>query len=284
MPQLTLVAHYGPKNRLQQVAFMTYVHACQQTVSRSVLGERFAPYQDAQIHGTLIGLEEVTGLPDTDPPTHYNANLWHGRGELRAMDLECALRLARSLPPMTIRFGGFQPQDRGIESRGHSAYARSFGIDWRTGKVVIIGWVVSAQYAGAQKSDFWQKSDFFREDDDLHGYTKLWAIRRTFAERCGMHHKYEDDSDFFVTIGELTGLAGLDEPILTELRDAGEEAAEALRKQLADPRRAIDLPLRAEDLSVVRYMDESLDPAGSLAFPITDPDLDVAALWRSLYV
>jgi hypothetical protein len=263
MSPLTLVAHYGLKRRPQQTAFMDYVRACQRAVNRSALGARFTPYQEAQIHGTLIGLEEVTDRPAAAPGIHYNANLWQRTGQLQAMDLDCTLALARALPPLTLRFGGFQPQDRVIESRGQTAYARSFRIDWRTRKVVIIGW----SYEGGAFTD----------------YTKLWAVRRTFAERCHVHHKYEDDSDFFVTIGELTGLDRLDETTLDELYNAGEEVVETVRARLADPRRAIDLPLRAEDLSVVRYTDERLNPASSRAFPVTDPNLNAAALWRVLY-
>ncbi len=257
MSQLTLVAHYGPKKRSSQAPFMAYVHACQEAMGRSTLGGYFAPYEDAQIHGTLIGLERVTDPRVAAPSTRYNANLWQRRGELRAMDLDCALRLARALPPMTIRFGGFRSVDQVIESRGQSAHARSFGIDWRTGKVVIIGWV--------------------HEDGDLSGYAKLWAVRQTFAERCHVHHKYEADSDFFVVIGELDGLEGLDEAALTALQDAGERVAEGIRASLADPRRAVDLSLRVEDLSVVRYANESLDLAGSQAFPVIAPDLDATA-------
>ena len=264
MPQLTLVAHYGPKKSPRQAPFMAYARACQQAVARSLLNERFTPYQEAQIHGTLIGLEETAGHPGAGPDIHYNANLWEQSGELRAMDLDCALDLARALPPLTIRFGGFDPQDKVIESRGRSAYARSFGIDWRTGKVVIMGWA--------------------HERGDFSGYTKFWAIRQAFGLQCWVHHKYENDSDFFVTIGELTGLERLDGGSLTQLRSAGERVAESIRARIAAPRRAVDLPLCADDLSVVCYTDERLAPATSKAFPVTDPSVDAVTLWRALCV
>jgi hypothetical protein len=263
MSPLTLVAHYGPKRRPQQAAFMDYVRVCQQAVDRSALGARFAPYQEAQIHGTLIGLEEAVGLPKAAPGIHYNANLWQRTGQLQAMDLDCALALARALPPLTTRFGGFLPQDQVIESRDQTAYARSFGIDWETGKITVIGW--------------------HHKDDDFYAYTKLWAVRRTFAEQCHIHHKYEDDSDFFVTLGELTGLNELEETALAELRRAGEQIVESVRAMLAEPRRAVDLPVRAEDLSIIRYTKASLPPTDSRAFPVTEPNLNAAALWRVLY-
>lgn len=263
MPQLTLAAHYGPKRRPHQTAFMDHVRACQQAVSRSPLSERFTPYQEAQVHGTIIGLEEVTGLPAVAPHVHYNANLWQRTGQLQAMDLDCALALARALPPLTVRFGGFSPRDRAIESRGESAYTRSFGIDWQTGKVVIIGWV--------------------HENGGFNDYTRLWLVRQEFARRCHIHHKYENDSDFFVTIGELAQLNQGEEPALARLRYAGERTVKAARAMLADPRRAVNLSLGPEDLSIVRYTNTTLDPAGSQAFPVTDPGLNSAALWRALY-
>lgn len=254
MPQLTLAAHYGPKVKPEQLRFAAYARACQDAVLHSELGRYFAPYAAAQLHGTLVGLEAVTSRAGSTVSDRCNANLYAQTGELRAMNFDCVLGLARALPPLTIRFGGFQPGDKIIASMGADAFTRSLQIQWRQGKVVIIGWhhVVA----------------------DFAHYPALWALRRAFGEACGVAHKYVDDSDFFVTIGDLWGLDRITDGERTSLYVAGGKLETALRQQLAAPQQAIDLAVRAEHLSLVRYYETSLNPATSEAYPVTDPRLD----------
>jgi len=269
MPQLTLAAHYGPKVNSEQTQFIVYVHACQQAVLHSELGQYFTPYADDQLHGTLVGLEAVDSHIGAMPAKRCNANLWAQTGELRAMDLDRVLTLARGLHPLTIRFGGFQPGDQTIDSLGDDAFTRSFQIRWRQGKVVIIGW--------------------HHVEGDFARYSELWAIRRTFAEQCAVAHKYVRDSDFFVTLGELYPLdVQRRSPIFvksraslaTALEAAGHRLEARLRRELSDPQRAIDLPVDPGHLSIVRYRETTLNPATSQAFPVATPALNANFLSR----
>jgi hypothetical protein len=242
MAQLTLVAFYGPK----PVPLARLVAAIHTEIAASPLAPYFRPYTVAQIHATIVGLEraEYHGLK--------NANFAAIRGEQAVMNLERALALARAWPALTIRFGGFKPEDRQLTSQGHSPYVRSFQLRLRQQKVVLIGW---SHQAG-----------------NFERHTMLWALRRHFGQAANVWPKYDNDSDLFLALGELA----IPEEEARATGNACIRLEATVRDQLSGA--PIDVPLTAADLAFVCYTTPTLDPASSKAWRVLDPHLSAALL------
>ena len=64
-------------------------------------------------------------------------------------------------------------------------------------------------------------------DGDFSRYTDLWALRKQLGDSCNVMHKYPNDSDFFIAIGDLTNLDALTDPELSELKAAASEVERA---------------------------------------------------------
>ena len=93
--------------------------------------------------------------------------------------LAAHLREALS-PPWTIRFGGFAPGDRRLLSRGLPLHERMVGV--YGSKVVLIGWPVV----------------------DGEPQRILAELRLRCAE-FGVTHRYGDDPDVYLVLGEVAG-------------------------------------------------------------------------------
>ncbi len=252
--QLTLVAHYGPK----PPALAHYIDQVLAMVAASAVGSHFQPYALEQIHATVVGLERIPAQPGEDENDFINLNEFVATGRRRTMDLACALRLARMLPPLTIRFGGFGPEDRRIESFGHSPYVRSFQLHLSQGRATIIGW------------RHW--------NGDFGHAGELWALRRRFDAQCGVRPKYVEDSDFFMTLGALVDLPPADSETWSALAAAAATVEARIRQQIAD--RPTDVVVSTNDLAVVRYQTSDLAPETSATYPILDPSLTATTLAR----
>ena len=135
--------------------------------------------------------------------------------------LTAHLRAALS-PPWTIRFGGFPPGERRLLSRGLPLHDRTFGV--YGDKVVLVGWPV---VGGAP--------------------LRTLADVRLGCGAFGVTHRYGDDPDVHLVIGEVT--------------DAAEHVAAAVRRELA--LRAVHVPLTFDDLSLVTYVDTALPRAST---------------------
>ncbi len=247
MAQLTLVALYGHK----PPHLARYLNTINELVLRSPLGPFFRPYALEQIHATIVGLERTA-----TPHAFENANRLAAANERATMDFARALHLARTFPPLTIRFGGFKSEDKRLASRGQSPSVRSFQIQAQQGKVIIVGW-------HHRRGDFSVHAD-------------LWTLRRQFGEEANVWPKYAEDSDLFVTLGELTTASYKDSPC-ARLDFPAIEALEAtVRRQLA--RHPIDVPITPAKLSFVRYIEPTLVSSTSTALPVLNPDLNASSL------
>ncbi len=175
------------------------------------------------------------------------------------MNFARALHLARTFPPLTVRFGGFKPEDRQLMSQGQQPYVRSFQVSRQQGKVIIIGW----RHQGG----------------DFSVHADLWTLRRQFGEEANVWPKYAEDNDLFITLGELT-TASTEDPSRTRLDVAAIEALEAaVRRQLI--KHPVDVRITPAELSFVRYHEPTLATSTSTALPVLDPALNASSLAAS---
>jgi hypothetical protein len=140
--------------------------------------------------------------------------------------LAAHLRAALS-PPWTIRFGGFPPGDRRLLSRGLSLHDRTFGVYGE--KVVLVGWPV---VAGAPQ--------------------RTLADARLSCADLGATHRYGDDPDVYLVVGEAAGVPT--------------ERVAAVRRELALG--GVDVTLSFDDLSLVTYDDPALPRASTTWRPL----------------
>ena len=131
-------------------------------------------------------------------------------------------------PPWTVRFGGFAPDDRRYLSRGRPLHERAFGV--YGGKVVLIGWPL---VDGAP--------------------ARILADLRLCCADFGAVHSYGDDPDVYLVIGELGDVPS-------------DDAVQAVRHELAAT--ALHVPLSADDLSLVTYVDTALPRASTSWQPL----------------
>jgi len=248
--QCTLVALYGPKTE----PLATVLRACQRIV-KVELGDDFEPYDLAQIHGTVVGFEQL-------PNSNWNWNFAKLRGRLEAIDIDGYLAHLRSSSkfPLSIQIGGFLRHEIPFVSRGQVPYERTFSIQGL--KVVLIGWPTLRQLErGASKASGRQlEARQLSGDVDarLTEYPTYLADIRRLAENFGILHQYhgspaELDNDFYLRLGVLRMAI---EPNRTRMVE------ERLRHTLASwPPTLISVELSS--LHVIAYEDEQLPSASS---------------------
>jgi len=238
MRQATLVAFYGPKS----AALAALLGECQRMLVES-LGCSFKPYDVAQIHATIIGLEQMPEVPN------HNLNLARYRDTLAQMDLEGFLASLRTNAcfPLCVQIGGFSDRDYPFTSRGCRPFARSFSLQGT--RAVLMGWPVRGRcltsagttptYSAIQKSRLYPAS--------------LEDVRRSALKFNILHQYHKEvtdvDNDFYLRLGVCE--AGHIDP------RAGRAIEIAIRRYLSeiDP---VFIEVTAADLHVVSYVDESL--------------------------
>jgi len=229
---LTAVAFYGHK----PPQLRDLIARCQQSICARIGGD-FVPYELAQVHATLIGLEGVW-----TEGRLVQAHFAQG-GVERPLDLAglTDFLLHTPLLPMQMRLGGFEPsQDYGFTSFGRHPAERSFDIQ-RTGAAVLMGW----PFATARASD------------------ALYRLRREFL-RFNARHKYhrsdEDiDNDLYFVLGTLDDQAATDADRT--------EVTRSIRAELSNVE-PIVLDLDRTWISLVTYEDRRLPPQTSTALPL----------------
>ena len=132
-------------------------------------------------------------------------------------------------PPWTIRFGGFAPDDRRHLSRGLPLHNRGFGV-YGT-KAVLVGWPVVADTP-----------------------TRVLAELRLSCAAHGVIHRYGDDPDVYMVIGDVAGVPAAD-------------AVQGVCRELAAE--AVQVPLSGDDLSLVTYVDTALPRESTSWRPLT---------------
>lgn len=181
---VTAVSLYGQK----PPALRHLLQTVQLALDRR-LGPAFAPYSLDQVHGTLIILSGQ--LDALVPGAVLNQCFLQYRGVRRPMDFDRLQRLLRShlVPPLTIRIGGFGPQDATpFTSQGRHLHERSFSA--RDGALVLMGWPVSSLLSAGRR----------RPLDEL---------RRSMTD-AGILHRYhaapaDVDDDFHLVVGHYAG-------------------------------------------------------------------------------
>lgn len=220
MHNSTLVAFYRDKpNSLVQ-----YIRKLQRRIGDLLPADVFIPYPEAQVHGTLTGLEGIVmdGIL-------INKNLFENEAKRESMDLSALSEIVKKHFPMQIRFGGFRLSDTSFLSRGKQPYERSFHLDRQGNRAVLMGWPHN-------------KGDF--------SISRLMQFRDEMKVRCKTAHKYSRDNDFFMVLGELErpGLESFDrklKAIHTTIRDY----------LSSNP---LEITVHDSDLKIVRYTDRRL--------------------------
>lgn len=233
--QLTLVSHYGEKPP-------ALASLCDSLQSRAaaLLGNAFVPYDTAQIHGTIVGVEGER----TDGRI-VSANFSRHRNIERHIDFTGLCRAARAMQPFEIRLGGFgRHEDFGFTSNGSHSFLRSFSLQGEI--AVAMGWPWSdGRHSGALFD--------FRKSIEKFGVLHKWHRRES-----------DRDNDFFFVLGRVNRAGVTDERVV--------DAEEALRSFLADSD-PVQFSVTAGTLSFVAYTDSQLPCVTSRAWRVTDPRL-----------
>ena len=262
MTQMTTVALYGEKSG----DFAGLITRCQGLV-RSVLGDSFQPYDLAQIHATIFGLERKSAS------ALYNANFSRYRGLDLVMNLEGILGYLRSCDhfPLQVQIGGFGNRDYPFVSRQARPYQRSFSI--QGDKVVMMGWPIR----GGPFPRPLGTSSALADEAKLYPLT-LEVIRQA-AQAYGVLHAYhrertDVDNDLFFRIGLLIDQLSLPEKVGATLE------AEVRRFLSIQPPLVLDIHL--EQVSVALYEEDTLPTSSTRVWSLADPDLTASALMEHL--
>lgn len=251
MKQLSLISLYGQK----PPSLASLITRCSEFIRESRFGHIFRPYHPHQIHGTLFGMETLTGSPEW-----FNANIWNHTGRKEAMNFEPLREAVMQCLPMTVRFGGFGKAWNGFTSFDKFPYERSFQVQWATNKVTLIGWP--------------------HRNDEFSPNLLLDNLRRDVAAKCNMRHKYDDDNDLFLVLGEIAGLEFLPDSQREEIRSAASRLEEKVRKFLE--KNSIDVEIGSDQVFLARYGKESLPLDSTDVYCISKPEIN-AGFMKSLY-
>lgn len=252
MTQMTLVSFYGSKSS----AFTQLLQDCIGFIQASPLQSIFEPYPIAQIHGTIVGMEKITGYQQV-----FNANAWEKEKTKVEMDfgpLIPSLQAALSTP-LPIQFGGFAPKFDTFQSFGRLPYERSFQIQWASKRFTLIGWPHrQGQFAGQY----------------------LNQLRQLLYTNCNIQHKWGADNDLFMVIGKIGNLESFSAKEIELLKKEAIHLEKKVRDYLTYNK--LELLLDLQELYLVQYKETSLSLATSVTYPITDSRLE-AAFIKGLY-
>jgi hypothetical protein len=240
MKQVTLVSFYGSK----PIILENLINDLLRRIQSSKLNKIFEPYQLGQIHGTIIGMEELSGFKG-----HYNLNLWQDLKIKAKMDYSNLFSLITTHLPMTIRFGGFNNLYKKFTSFGKIPYERSFQIKLSSGKLILIGWP---------------------HENENFSNRSLWNLRKDIEQNCNIRHKYAkgEDNDFFIVLGDLKGLDSLSVKEYEELKSESSILEESVRNNLS--LKPIDIDINYKDVLIAQYEIETLPLKTTKVFSLQD--------------
>lgn len=184
-----------------------------------------------QIHGTFFGMEKLIGFSEC-----FNANIWTNTGRIEAMNFKPLRETVLQYLPMMVRFGGFGKTFNGFKSFGKFPYERSFQVQWTTNKVTLIGWP--------------------HRNGEFSPNQLLKTLRSEVASKCNIRHKYHDDNDLFLVIGEIVGLQFLSDSERKKLKDTALNLEKKARKFLEN--NSIDVEIGSDQVFIARYGIETL--------------------------
>lgn len=223
MKKVTLVSLYGEKHGDLKVL----IQECQEMIMESKLGKVFNPYEIEQVHGTIIGMEK-----HEDHNELFNKNIYDKSGVKLEMHYEVLLDVIEQYLPLTIRFGGFGKNDEPFLSNGKRPYIRSFQVQWDSSRFTLIGWP---------------------HEDGKYCDRKLWGLREALERKCNIKHKYSDDNDLFMVLGQIECV----DQERDQLADCETRSLEKkVREYLSGNKR--DIEITDERLFIVQYEKETL--------------------------
>ncbi len=223
MNKVSLIAFYGEKpEKLKKI----FSH-CQQLIQQSALKSFFIPYSLEQIHTTLIGLE-MTG----EGFDLYNSNFYEQTGKYKKADFTQFKEIILRYFPMNLRIGGFLSNNDDFLSFGRKPYERSFSINRKTGKAVIIGWPHT-------------QNDFTA--------IPLLNFRNHVKDRCNIAHKYSNDNDFYFVLGDVDIHAEMN----TEFNSKPDQLMDELALEMRDylSLHPVDVHLTIDSIQLIQYTD-----------------------------
>lgn len=243
MKQVTLIALYGDKPKDLELV----IKKCWDLIQQSKLHKVFKSYDIRQIHSTLIGLEKHMGFS-----VPFNVNYSRNHGNIAAMDFDCLLQSVKANLPIQVRIGGFSHLYSEFKSKDSLPYIRSFQIQWENKKVVLIGW------------------PFRRKEgkDDFISRKILWDLRSGLERQCYIQHKYPNDNDLFMVIGEITGFENCSDEELGELKAQCDQVEGAVREFLSQT--PIKITIGEENTFVAQYVEETLPLSSTNVYCIQD--------------
>jgi hypothetical protein len=208
----------------------------------AALGSAYRPYAADQVHATLLGLEALPGSP------RLNRNFSAARHRSAAMDVSgLVAHVAHELRlPLSIRFGGFAPDDVPFTSRDRSPYERSFSI--QADKVVLMGWPVRRRPVASVPWLYPLGLDALRREAQSFGVLHAWHAEPSAV-----------DNDLYLRLGLLGGAAEKIRAVESEIR------------QWLSARPPVIVDLVPDVLSVVSYTDATLPPLTSRFRPVLPP-------------
>jgi hypothetical protein len=242
---VSLVACYGPKPE----PLANLLADCRSRLQQADFGRFFQPYDVAQMHFTLLGLERRGDLPQS-----ANAPAPAPRQSPRTVEVEALLRCVRNHPGFLVRLGGFDPADTSFSSFGKSPHEAAFQIHMTSGKAVLKGW-------HHQEGDFSHRAD-------------LWRFRQDLETHSLEAHKYPDDADFYCVLGRVVPI----EESPSEAKDpsaregAARSAERDLQRHLARSCR-LDVTLGPAQMQFVHYRDPRLPLDSTRAYSAVDPSV-----------
>jgi hypothetical protein len=219
---LTLVTYYGAKpDVLRKLIKKTH------RVLSKAFTDAFEPYNEKQVHGTIIGLEG-TRVGDYI----INQNYLEQRRLLKAINLPRLFELINTSEhlPYTMQIGGYKHRaDYPFTSRGQHPYLRSFSIQGDI--AVAMGWP-------AQNGEYPLTLD---------------KLRRSFNS-ANVLHKYHSsptdiDNDFFFVLGRINR---------AKLNDLSIQVAQEAIRRHFEQQEPVYITIGRENLSFVAYNNTKL--------------------------
>jgi hypothetical protein len=235
MKQFSLVAFYGSKP-----PELNYIlNECARIIFTSGLETCISFYDTDQMHATLTGLEKLEGEQEC-----INRNLYLKTGLKKEMKPDRLAGILSGFLPKKIQFGGFNNKYRGFLSSGKTPYERSFHINRQTGKLVLMGWLHNDQSFETQV---------------------LNDLRNRFESECNIAHKYTNDNDLYIVIGDLNFKNHRSEKEEREGLQLIEKLETKMRNFLV--RNPHHIELSTKNVSFVEYDDIRLPPDTTMIYP-----------------
>lgn len=184
----------------------------------------------------------------------FNGQFWQESNE-RKMNFTNIVEIVNEHFPMTVRFGGFDKNDRTFLSRGETPYKRSFQVQWDTSEFTLIGWPC--------------RNEEFTEE--------LSKLRSEIEKRCNIRHRYgttksrcgTSDNDFHMVLGEIRRLHLLTDSESKQMKTIETALVEeSIREHLRKHR--IDIEIKGEQLFLAQYVKETLPLDSTNVYCIQD--------------